>query len=74
MGAGSFVISGESMTPLVDYRIAPEAGSFTLTGQDVTLSTTAGSGTARQFAAPNSYINTDTTSRSFAAFESYLVA
>lgn len=39
-GAGSFVLSGETMTPLVDFHLSAAAGSFTLTGLDVTLTGT----------------------------------
>lgn len=70
-GAGSFLLSGETMTPLVDFRIPADVGAFALTGIDATLSTTA-TGT-RQFAGISTYLNTGT-SRSFAAFDQYVVS
>lgn len=72
--AGSFVLSGETMAPLVDYRVASAVGAFALTGQDATLSTTAAGGTARQFATIDHYLNTEATSRSFASIDHYVVA
>lgn len=73
-GAGSFVLSGEAMTPLVDYLIPVEVGAFVLAGQDATLSTTAAGGTARQFASIAHYLNTETAARSFASIDQYVVA
>jgi hypothetical protein len=73
-GAGSFILTGDNMTPLVDYRIPADVGAFTLTGQDATLSSTAAGGTARQFASITQYLNTATTARSFASIDQYVVA
>jgi hypothetical protein len=73
-GSGSFILSGETMTPLVDYLIPSGVGAFTLTGQNVTLDTTASGGTARQFAIIDHYLNTETTTRSFASVDQYVVA
>jgi hypothetical protein len=70
-GAGSFLLSGETMTPLVDFRIPADVGAFALTGIAATLSTTATD--SREFAGISTYLNTDT-SRSFAAFDQYVVA
>jgi hypothetical protein len=36
-GAGSFVFSGDTMTPVVDYKLPVDAGSFAFTGQTATL-------------------------------------
>jgi len=36
-GAGSFLLSGESMTPLVDYRLPSDVGAFSEAGQDAGL-------------------------------------
>jgi hypothetical protein len=36
-GAGSFVFSGDTMTPIVDYKLPVDAGSFAFTGQTATL-------------------------------------
>ena len=70
----TFVLSGETMTPLVDYRLPGEVGAFTLTGQNVTLDTTATGGTARQFADISIYRNAEATARSFAVFDHYVAA
>lgn len=32
-GAGAFVITGDTMTPLVDYKLPADAGAFVMTGQ-----------------------------------------
>lgn len=68
---GSFVLSGETMSPLVDYRVASAAGAFVLTGQDATLSTTATG--SRQFGDFDEYLNTGS-ARSFAAIDHYVAA
>ena len=39
-GAGSFLLSGDTMTPIVDYRLPAGAGSFTFTGTAATLRAT----------------------------------
>lgn len=36
-GSGSFVMSGETMTPVVDYKLPSAVASFALTGQDATF-------------------------------------
>lgn len=38
---GSYVITGDPMTPVLGYVLVADAGSYTLTGNDATLSTTA---------------------------------
>jgi hypothetical protein len=35
--SGSFVFSGDTMTPIVDYKLPVDAGSFAFTGQTATL-------------------------------------
>lgn len=72
--AATFVLSGEAMTPLVDYRVPSDVAAFVLTGQDATLSSTATGGTARQYAIIDTYLNAEATARSFAGIDQYVVA
>lgn len=42
-GVGSFILTGDNLTPLVDRKLPASVGAFTLTGQDVTLTKSGGS-------------------------------
>lgn len=39
--AGAFVFAGDTMTPVIDYKLIAGAGAFTLTGTDVSLTRSA---------------------------------
>jgi hypothetical protein len=70
-GTGSFILTGEDMTPQVNFNLPAAVGAFTLTGVDATLTYVPVAG--RQFADLSIYRNAGT-SRSFANYDHYVAA